>query len=102
MRLKHHPQVKLPKIDLLAIKDPEVARVLSDYSRMLYDVFRNIYDDEQLLKKVENAGSALPTAAEEYRGRFMYKENAGAEDTLHYCVYDASGGTYSWKQVTLT
>jgi hypothetical protein len=44
--------------------------------------------------------TALPTAAAQYKGQMLLKDNAGAsDDTLHICVQTTTG--YAWKQVTL-
>lgn len=45
--------------------------------------------------------AALPTAAAQYKGQMMLKDNAGvSDDALHVCIQTSSG--YAWRQVTLT
>lgn len=99
MIIKHKVQFEL--LDLSKITDQGVQQAISDILSKIYDMGQNIYDDLQTLKVVERV-DALPTAEVEYLGRFMLLANTGAEDTLHFCIFDDSDQSYHWKEVTLT
>lgn len=99
MIFKHRPKTEWP--DISKIKDEMTRQFATDIGKLILDSLRNIYDDLKSLEKPERVTS-LPAASISYRGKCFLLENAGAEDTLHICLYNAATETYSWKQVTLT
>ena len=98
MDLKHQVTNKIP--DLRLIQDKPTRDAVEQFARMVTEAMTNIYDDLSSIKV--DRDSALPTAGEDYLGKFYLKSNASAEDTLHVCIYDAGTSQYEWKQVTLT
>lgn len=98
MRLNHRSQVKLPEIG--SVEGVGTKRVFDQIMRLLYETFKNIYDD--LVNLSVGRDSVLPTASEDYLGKFFLVTHVAAVDTLHICIFDGSGSTYVWKQVTLT
>lgn len=98
MELKHRPVLIPPNIK---IADGEGTKaVLTQMNKQLNDMFKNIYDD--LLNITPERVSTLPTASAQNLGRFFLLINAGADDTLHICVYRNGTSDYAFKEVTLT
>lgn len=73
----------------------EFARLLMNY---LAEHSIQNYDDINSLQNLEKV-TALPTASELQRGKFLLLDNGAGADTLHICRDSAVDGTYEWKQV---
>lgn len=98
LKLKHSSNVRPPEIK--RITDPMMIAVMEQFSKLISETFRNIYDD--LVRAATDRVDTLPTAGADYLGRFMLKTNSGADDTLHVCIYQGATTDYAWKQVTLS
>lgn len=84
--------------ELEKIKDPLMKETLSLLFRELSINIRDIYDD--LTKSFNSRVTSLPSASVDYIGRFYLVEQGGAVDKLYICVYNTSGSSYEWKEVS--
>lgn len=98
MDIKHRAAIQVP--DVAAVKDEEVKKCLQDLNQLIIDITKNLLDD--VSRVVPEVVDTLPSASADYYQRFMVKKNAGAQYTLHICLYHAGTSTYSWKQVTVS
>jgi hypothetical protein len=86
--------------DVALIKDEEVKKCLQDLNTLIIDITRNVLDD--ISRLLPQAVDTLPAASADFYQRFLIKNNAGALDTLHICLYNAATSTYVWKQITVS
>ncbi len=96
---KHRKTTELPKG--FEVTDPAIIKYIDDMGKALRQTLKNIYDDSIALEKAE-VTSSLPTASAEYLGKMFLKSNAGADDTLHICIYRGATTDYAWKTIGLT
>jgi hypothetical protein len=99
MIFKHRPSTEFPKAT--NITDNIIRKLFEDLGQMLFQTFRNIYDDIIRLEKVE-AGSALPTAAQSYRGKMMLIPTTAGHDELYVCLATGTTPAYEWHKVTIS
>lgn len=98
LKLKHSSNIRPP--DIKKIQDPITQAVLEQFSKLVSESFRNIYDD--LVRAATDRVDTLPTAGSDYLGRLMLKTNSGADDTLHICRFKGATSTYEWVTVTVS
>jgi hypothetical protein len=96
--LKHRATIESPNIGL--IKDILIKQAFDQFFRLFRQTSVNIYDD--LISLKPGRSDTLPTASQDYLGRFYIKINAGAADTLHFCRYNGATLIYEWKTVTVS
>jgi len=82
------------------VKDGTTQGILEQFGKVLYGKFNDIYND--LVHARTDRVDTLPTAGKDYLGRFMLKANAGADDTLHICIYQGATSDYAWNAVTIS
>ena len=97
MKLNHSPNVRLPDIGLANGEGNK--QIFKQLMTLIYESFTNIYED--LANVSVTRGSSLPTASSALIGKFYLKSNAGADDTLHICIYDANASVYKWQETAL-
>lgn len=93
INLKHRPQVNLP--DFSRADGDGTKSVFQQLMRFLFDQAKNVYDDIVAVRI--GTGETLPTASEDWRGRFYLLMTDGAADELHFCTFD--GAVYIWTQL---
>jgi hypothetical protein len=99
MLIRHRQIISFP--DLAKVRDEVARSAFQDLCRIIGDMSMNLLDDIKNLEDFERV-DALPTAGIDYHGKAFLKQNAGALDTLHVCVYNGASSSYVWKQITLS
>lgn len=95
MRFKHRPSTTIPSVD--KIQDEVIKRFGKETGTLIYQAFKNIYDDLRGLEKVEIV-TALPTASVDYEGKIMIlRAGAGVADVKYTCIKNDSDN-YEWVE----
>lgn len=95
MKLKHSSNVKLA--ETRQISNLEIKNFSQQLIRSVYDISKNIYDD--LYNIAPGREDSLPTASVDYLGKIMLIPQAGADDKVYICIYDANSETYEWIEI---